>query len=228
MIVQAGGQLGVWNGGTFTQNLFIAGTGYGEGGYETAVRMSSTTLSGSLTLTANANLAAAATSYILKGISGPSTAGLYIGTSSLGSTVELMGTNTYTGPTQINYGTLMIGGGGLLGSGTYHDTIANAGTLNFSTSNNQTLAGAISGATLIQADSGVTTLTGSNTYTGTTTVSGGTLAFATGSSFSGYAAQFLVGGVNNPTLSINGGTSPPRTTATRPSMSATRPASPAP
>lgn len=58
VIVQNGGQFGDWSGGTFSQNFFVAGTGWGEGGYAVAIRGgdSSTTLNGSVTLTAATGL----------------------------------------------------------------------------------------------------------------------------------------------------------------------------
>ena len=118
-----------------------------------------------------------------------------------GDTLMLSGTNTYTGPTTINAGTVAynsavdqtltgdISGPGKLtkgGSGSLTltgvvsytgATTLTAGTLVLSNSADQTLPGAISGAgNLTQAGPGRLTLTGLNTYTGVTTVSGGILA----------------------------------------------------
>jgi fibronectin-binding autotransporter adhesin len=183
VIVQAGGSLGVWNGGTFSQNLSLSGTGYGESGYQTAVRMGNsgitTTLSGNVTLTANAAVGAqtGGTGIISGVISGSSTAGFILGASSEAGTIDLTNANTFSGNTTVAYGTLQIGGSGSLGGGSYAGAIGNYGTLAFNTSTNQTLSGVISGnGALAQAGNSQLTLTGTNTYSGATTVSGGTLS----------------------------------------------------
>jgi autotransporter-associated beta strand protein len=113
----------------------------------------------------------------------PVLSGSISGTGSLtvdatGGTVTLTGTNTYTGNTTISASSLIIGGSGTLNSGNYAGTISNAGTLIYSSSANQTLGGAISGAgSLIKnTSSSVLTLSANNTYTGATTVNAGTLA----------------------------------------------------
>ena len=64
IVVQAGGQLALYNlaaGSVLTQPFTIAGTGYGETNYESAIRFqpassSSTTLTGNITLSANATV----------------------------------------------------------------------------------------------------------------------------------------------------------------------------
>jgi autotransporter-associated beta strand protein len=113
----------------------------------------------------------------------------------------LSGSNTYSGGTTINSGTLQVGDGGItpgnaaVGSGPI--TVGSAGTLtinlpsggalansitnnhviNAVASGTNTLAGNISGSgALNQSGAGVTILSGkSNTYTGATTISSGTL-----------------------------------------------------
>ena len=89
----------------------------------------------------------------------------------------LSGNNTYTGATTINAGTLEIASTGRLGGGSYSGDISNSGTLIYSGSNSQTLAGVISGSgALTQNNSSSTlTLSGNNTYNGTTTINAGTL-----------------------------------------------------
>ncbi|MEJ8856977.1 autotransporter outer membrane beta-barrel domain-containing protein [Variovorax robiniae] len=89
-------------------------------------------------------------------------------------TLSLTGTNTYTGGTIINGGTLQVGLGGT--SGSLAGNIANNAALVFNRSNALTYSGVISGTgTLTQSGTGTTTLTGANTLTGPTTVSAGTL-----------------------------------------------------
>ena len=89
----------------------------------------------------------------------------------------LGGANSYSGVTTISGGTLQVGGSGVLGGGSYSNTIANSGAFVMNTSSAQTLAGIISGSgALYQNGSGVTTLTAANSYSGSTTIGGGTLA----------------------------------------------------
>ena len=128
--------------------------------------------------------------------------------------LTLNSTNTYTGATTINAGTVKIGSAGSLGAGTYSGAITNNGTLQYSSSVDQTLSGNISGTGGLTKDTSSTstlTLAGSNTYTGTTTVNAGTLAFSVagnGSSNGGLgsssnaASNVLIG--NGAVLSYNG------------------------
>ena len=90
----------------------------------------------------------------------------------------LSGSNTYTGPTAVNGGTLQISGAGVLGGGSYagNIAIASGAALLMNTSSNQTLSGTITGfAALTQAGPGTLALTGNNNYAGATTISAGTL-----------------------------------------------------
>ena len=96
--------------------------------------------------------------------------------------MSLSGTNSYTGATTINAGTLQIAGAGSLGSGSYAgaisiDTVAN---LRYSSSVDQTFSGVISGAGSLTKDTSGSTLylSGTNTYTGASTVSAGVLKYA--------------------------------------------------
>jgi autotransporter-associated beta strand protein len=95
--------------------------------------------------------------------------------------VTLNGANAYAGATTITNGTLKIGSAGSLGSGAYAGNIANNGTLQYSSSADQTLWGAISGPGALTKDTGSSstlTLSGPNTYTGNTTVSAGNLTIS--------------------------------------------------
>ncbi|WP_421567192.1 autotransporter outer membrane beta-barrel domain-containing protein [Stenotrophomonas sp. PD6] len=96
-------------------------------------------------------------------------------------TTVLTGTNTYTGGTTINDGTLQLGDGGSTGS--VLGDIEDDGSLVFNRNNLLTVAGVISGSgTVTQMGSGTTALTGTNTYTGGTTISAGTLQLGNGGS----------------------------------------------
>ena len=109
-------------------------------------------------------------------------------------TLVLGGTNTYTGGTAINGGTLQVSSDANLGNasgalaldnGTLRNTAAftsaRAVTLNtnggtFDTQANLTLSGTVSGTgALSKTSSGTLTLSGANTYSGATTVQAGTL-----------------------------------------------------
>jgi outer membrane autotransporter protein len=95
-------------------------------------------------------------------------------------TTVLTGASTYTGGTTIGQGTLQLGNGGTTGS--ILGNVANAGTLAFNRSDTVTFAGVISGTGGVRQDgSGVTILSGANTYSGPTSVNAGILrAGATG------------------------------------------------
>lgn len=96
-------------------------------------------------------------------------------------TLVLNGTNTYTGATTINAGTLQLGNGGTTGKLSTSSTITNNGNLTINRSNavvqgTDFSGNAISGTgSFTQAGSGTTTLTAANTYTGATNVNAGTL-----------------------------------------------------
>jgi fibronectin-binding autotransporter adhesin len=91
--------------------------------------------------------------------------------------VRLVSDNTYTGPTTISSGTLMIGQGSSGQPGSIASSVVNnSGTLVFNRVEDLTYAGAISGTgTLTKQAAGRLVLTGTHTYTGATTVSAGTL-----------------------------------------------------
>jgi autotransporter-associated beta strand protein len=169
---------------TFTPAISMAGTGHGEAGYESVIRANGSSvtsnLSGAVTLTGNATVAADDSSTLLFSNSVSGAYALLAGTSSAKGTVSLNGTNTYTGDTTVSYGTLQVGGAGTLGSGSYAGKIINnsGSTFKYSSSANQTLSGVLSGAgsyTKDTSSSSTLTLTGTNTYTGATTISAGTL-----------------------------------------------------
>jgi autotransporter-associated beta strand protein len=91
--------------------------------------------------------------------------------------VRLVSNNTYTGPTTILSGVLMIGQGNPGDPGSIASAIVNnSGTLVFNRVEEITYAGAIGGTgEVIKQAAGRLTLTGTNSYTGNTTVTEGTL-----------------------------------------------------
>lgn len=118
--------------------------------------------------------------------SGTLTFGSQINTSGAGGITKsgtgafiLGGSNTYTGNTSINGGTIQIEAGGWLGAGSYSGNISNNGTFIYSGTNNQTLSGMISGnGNIIKNAASTLTLSGNNSYSGTTTINSGTLKAA--------------------------------------------------
>ena len=98
-------------------------------------------------------------------------------------TVVLLNTNTFTGATSIGAGaTLQLGNGAAGNDGSISKTsgITDNGTLIYNLAGAQSYRGVIGGTGSLALESGMLTLTGSNTYSGDTTISGGTLQLGTG------------------------------------------------
>ena len=82
--------------------------------------------------------------------------------------LTLTGVETYTGGTS-NGSTLIIGGAGQLGSGTYAGKITNNGTFVYNSSASESLTGIVSGTgNVVQSGAGTLTLSAVETYTGGT------------------------------------------------------------
>ena len=97
--------------------------------------------------------------------------------------------NTYTGPTTISGGTLLIGSAGQLGSGNYAGVITNNGVFNYNSTAVQTLRGVMSGTgSLAESSTGPLTLLGVSTYSGGTTFSGTGTIYVTNDAALGAAA----------------------------------------
>jgi autotransporter-associated beta strand protein len=182
--VFAGGQLMDWRGSAITQNLTIAGTGYGEGAMECAIRMGEnatpTILSGLVSLSGNVTIGARGTGILTNVISGAAGSTLTVGTPYSNGTVVIAADNTYVGPTMIAAGTLQVGGGGATGT-LGASTVVNNGRLVFYRTGTLNVAQSIMGSGAIsQEGSGTVTLAGANSYLGATTVNAGTLAIGDG------------------------------------------------
>ena len=120
------------------------------------------------------------------------------------ATITLTGENTYTGVTAVHAGILQVGNGvagsistsssatidagaalvfNMAGTKTVSFDIANNGAVQSISPDNTTFSGAISGSgSLSQAGTGITVLSGVNTYSGPTIVSKGVLSIGDGSS----------------------------------------------
>ncbi|MEI6198287.1 MAG: autotransporter-associated beta strand repeat-containing protein, partial [Verrucomicrobiota bacterium] len=86
----------------------------------------------------------------------------------------LTGINTYTGPTVISAGTLVVGGMGLLGSGNYSSALINNGVFTYASTASQILSGVISGTGSTIINSGTLLLNGdASAATNLLTVNGG-------------------------------------------------------
>ena len=134
-------------------------------------------------------------------------------TNSGAGTLLLAGTNTYTGNTFVNAGTLTVGGAGQLGSGSYAANITNNGAFNYNSSASQSISGVIAGTgSLNESGPGALTLSGANTYSGSTTVSGGQLNIGNwggatlGAITVGNAAATATLNITGGTLSLGGNT----------------------
>ncbi|NKC22640.1 hypothetical protein HED50_12710 [Ochrobactrum oryzae] len=96
-------------------------------------------------------------------------------------TLVLTGANSYTGGTKVSEGTLQIGDGGttgsIVGDVVLDQTAHDVGTFAFNRSNSLTFGDVVSGAgRVVQAGSGTTVLTGTNSYSGGTAITAGTLS----------------------------------------------------
>ncbi|BCU77910.1 autotransporter-associated beta strand repeat-containing protein [Luteolibacter sp. LG18] len=123
--VAATGQAFLSVGGTFTTTLNIAGTGYAEGsGNLGAIRFAGNTLSGPVTLTADARVTAYGSTGTISGVIGETGGArkLEIGGSDLGAsgggTMTLTAANTYTGGTDISKTIVVANNNAAFGTGT--------------------------------------------------------------------------------------------------------------
>ncbi len=147
-----------------------------------------------------------------------------------GGATTLSASNTYTGTTEIDAGTLVDGKAGAIGNGTL--TIASGGTLNLNnfaqtfgdlsgtggaitlgsgtltegTANNTSFAGAISGSgALIKQGTGTLTLTAANSISGSVTLLAGALELGASASIGSGTIDFGSGAAS---LRVDGATAP--------------------
>jgi autotransporter-associated beta strand protein len=115
----------------------------------------------------------------------------------------LTGTNTYSGQTISNGGSIQVGAGGTTGSlGTGDVVLGGLANLTFSRSNFTTIANNISGnGSVTFQQSGGYAVTGTNTYTGGTIISAGVLQIGLGGTTGSIAGNVT----DNATLAFNRG-----------------------
>ncbi|MEO5713766.1 MAG: autotransporter-associated beta strand repeat-containing protein [Luteolibacter sp.] len=200
--VGSGGQIGIWNGGTYAQNFTLAGTGYGETNFEAALRVGDSgknvTLNGTVTLSENATIGGrngAGFANTFNGAIGETggARSLTLGTVGLNNgTYVFTGANNYTGNTNVAYGTLNISGTGSINSGT-------TGNLSIGTAagNNAVVNHSSSGTSSFK----LINIGGSSTSAGALNISSGTVNF-TNTSNSTYVE---VGAGGYGSLSVSGG-----------------------
>jgi outer membrane autotransporter protein len=113
-------------------------------------------------------------------------------------TLILTGSNSYSGGTVIQSGTLQIGSGGT--TGVIVGDVENEGTLTFNRSNAVLFAGEISGTgRLVKSGASTLTLTGNSSFTGGTVIQSGTLQIGNG----GTTGAIMGTIANNGTLTFN-------------------------
>ncbi|GHU05982.1 hypothetical protein FACS1894158_10810 [Betaproteobacteria bacterium] len=173
------------NAGTLAGNI-AAGTDLEVAANATYDGLSVARIVGALTGVAGSNIKNTAGLTVSSGTFGGDidATNTYLTKEGAGTTLTLTGTNTYTGKTTVNAGTLKVQG--TLGSGgDYAEAIANNSELVFDQNTSQTLSGIISGNGGLTKDGApgtILTLNKINTYDGDTKVNAGTLALtSTGS-----------------------------------------------
>ncbi len=164
------------------QNSTLNNTGSGTLNFGALTTASIGALSG----TKNLSLENAASAPVALNVGGNNTSQTYSGNltdSGNGASLTVAGTgsltlsgvNTYSGGTTNGASsTLIIGGAGQLGGGTYLGSIFNNGTFNYQSTAAQTLSGIISGTgPLKDTGLGTLTLSGANSYSGIITIGTG-------------------------------------------------------
>ena len=134
-------------------------------------------------------------------------------TKSGSGTLTIINSNTYSGTTIINAGTLQLGNGTIGHDGSISSpTIANSGTLVFNRGGSSTYGGTISGSgTVTVTNTGTQTLSGPNTITGKINVYGGNLLINNwgNSALAGgtinYGGSVVIGTASNGNFTISSG-----------------------
>jgi autotransporter-associated beta strand protein len=194
-------KIAVSNGGTLyavnttlSNTLSLGGIGWADShatgsSYIGALRLENATYNGDITLTADARIGGytsgggTVSGLIKESSGGPKNLEINATSGYTGGTVVLTKDNTYTGTTTINTGTLQLGNNSTTGNIASSSAIVNNGNLTINRSNSVNIAQNITGTgSLTQAGStGITILTGTNSY-GATTINAGTLQIGDGAS----------------------------------------------
>jgi|GEM_PF-1346569 len=131
--VNPGGSIGLWQGGTFSQDFIIAGTGWGENGHEVAIRGgnngNTTTITGSTTFAPNTAVGAGGTLQFSGPVTGSGT--LTSGAGNEGGMVRLDGGLNLTGNTTLNVVNGRMDLFGTVNGGSYTLTKSGNNVLNF-------------------------------------------------------------------------------------------------
>ncbi|XKH39012.1 autotransporter-associated beta strand repeat-containing protein [Azospirillum doebereinerae] len=185
--VSSGAAVEIANGITLAEAFSIAGTGVSSTGALTVASGSTVTLSGTVTLTADASIGGAGTLTVSGVVSGGNAL------TKVGSgTLTLSGNNGYTGATTVSAGTLVAAHNNALGTTAGGTTVSTGATL--ALANGVTLAEAltiggvgVSSAGALQVTSGSATVSGAITMSSATTIgvsgTGLTLSNAIGGAF---------------------------------------------
>ncbi len=207
-LILDGGTLQYTGAGVTTDRLFSVGinsgtidsSGAGALNFNNAGAMGFNAAAGTRTLTLTGTNAG---SNILAAVVGDNGGATSVAKSNAGTWI-FTGTNTYTGTTSINAGTLQIGNGGATGTlGT--GAVTDSGALIFNRTAALGVSNTISGTgTLTQNGSGTITLSGTNTYSGATTVNVGTLKAGVATQAFGVNSAVTLANVAGVTLDITG------------------------
>ncbi|MEX1049347.1 MAG: autotransporter-associated beta strand repeat-containing protein [Akkermansiaceae bacterium] len=121
------------------------------------------------------------------------------------SKLTITTTNTYTGATTINAGTVQIGDGTTDGSIATSSGIANNGSLIYNLTANQSYGNAISGTGSVTKDGAATlTLSGNSSYQGGTTISDGIVRVGNNSALGTGAVDIAGGATVNNSATLSG------------------------
>ncbi|PPC75908.1 hypothetical protein C4K68_18110, partial [Pokkaliibacter plantistimulans] len=210
--VASGATLRVSSDVTIAENLTVSGSGSSSNGALQGTG-GTATIAGTVTLNSDIRVTVSSGNLVISG----AVDGIGGITKASAGTLTLSGSNSYSGITYVQAGTLSITDDSNLGSGSVYlngttlvmtgtdSTIDNAfyitGTGNTLTNTNSiTLSGVISGSgSLTKNGAGILTLSGSNSYAGTTSVDAGTLSIAADSNLGAGALT-----LNGSTLNVTG------------------------
>uniref|UniRef100_Q11KT9 Outer membrane autotransporter barrel domain n=2 Tax=Phyllobacteriaceae TaxID=69277 RepID=Q11KT9_CHESB len=206
----AGGNDAVDVSGTLNTGAGVLALG---GGNDTLTLNDGATIAGGVTGGAGSDTLQANNAATLT-LQGSSFAGFERLNKTLGGLLLLTGNHSYSAGTTISAGTLQVGNGATAGA-LATPTVTNNGSLVFNLDSEYTFDGVISGTgNLLKAGTGITTLTGDNSYAGNTGVNAGTLIIngdqsgATGPTTVGFAGTLGGTGTIGGSVTVLGALSP--------------------